>query len=371
MNYAEIIKGIDATINGLNLIKSAIQDSATDAPVTPMSMVAPASLSDSTDTPVIGKFDREQLSSMKYNEFKKLAASLGVKCTGTRDEILDRIMALDIEVTSDDAVVSEPVEEDATPKKTRKSKKVDTPADEEVDQKKSDKPSKGKRNSSKKTSEDTRDEFDEQAEKIAQDTDAEDIITALKDVDVKATKHNYVEKLAYALREGLVETEDDEDEDEEEPDETDEDVVEEEDNTTEDEIEADSYFPQYDPKGFNDPKGKNMTEERHEAIVSLMDGILTDVSEDTLTSEDIEHYIEDNATEEEIDLLGDEYDDNELLKLYMELKKRTIDNDGEEHEEEDPYEVGEHDMCCGHELKYSKKTKKYICEHCGTEYEAE
>ena len=57
--------------------------------------------------------------------------------------------------------------------------------------------------------------------------------------------------------------------------------------------------------------------------------------------------------------------------MYMELVKRSIDNDGEEHEPSDPYELGEHDMCCGHELKYVKKTKKYVCEHCGTEYEAE
>ena len=114
-----------------------------------------------------------------------------------------------------------------------------------------------------------------------------------------------------------------------------------------------------------------MSEERAEAILEKMDEILTDISEDTLTIEDITSYIEDNATQDEIDLLGEEYEDDDLIKMYMELIKRTIDNDGEEHEPSDPYEVGDKDLCCGHELKYVKKTKKYVCEQCGTEYEAE
>ena len=62
---------------------------------------------------------------------------------------------------------------------------------------------------------------------------------------------------------------------------------------------------------------------------------------------------------------------DDFIKLYMELHKRFIDNDGEAHEPSDPYEVGEEDFCCGHPLKYMKKTKKYVCEHCGAEYEAE
>ena len=39
---------------------------------------------------VAGKFDEEQLRNMKYNDFKKFAASLGVDCKGTRDEIMAR-----------------------------------------------------------------------------------------------------------------------------------------------------------------------------------------------------------------------------------------------------------------------------------------
>jgi len=365
MNNAEIIKGIDMTIAGLETIKSALAGNA-EAPATAPSksvakrekvqkeeaMNAPVE-SDGAEA-VVGKFDVEQLQSMKYNDFKKLAASLGVKCTGTRDEIMERILALDVTVTKDDAVVSEPAEEDAE----------ETPA-------KSNKPAKSKKLGKKEADEPTTDEFDEQAEEIAKETPVEDIIEALASVEVKATKKNAVQKLAEALRAGLIELDADDEEDEagDDADDEAEDTAEAvaDDDSEDEEIEADSYFEQYDPNGYNDPT--EMTEERAEAIEAKMDEILTAISDEELTQEDIESYIEDNATEAEIDLLGDDYDDNELIKLYMELVKRTIDNDGNECEPGEPYEVGDRNMCCGHELKYVKKTKKYICSHCGTEYE--
>ena len=370
MNNAEVIKGIEMTIEGLSTIKNALVGADSEAPVTKSKS---QERREAVQNPVAegetvhGKFSVEQLNGMKYNEFKKLAASLGVKCTGTRDEIMERILALDVEVTKDDAVVSEPVEEASA---------------EEVAETKSDRLSTGKRKIAKKADEPTKDEFDEQAEKIADDTPIEDIIDALADVDIKATKKNAIAKLAQALRDGLIEADDeDEDTDEEVEDEDLEDSVEEDEDDSDDEeedsdnedeeddIEADSYFSEYDPKGYNNPD--DMTDERKEAIVNKMDEILTDISEEKVEFSAIEEYIETHATQDEIDLLGEEYDEMEELKLYMELVKRTIDNDGEEHESEDPYEVGEHDMCCGHELKYVKKTKKYICEVCGAEYEAE
>lgn len=370
MNTVAIIKGIDMTIEGLEEIKKALLDSASvetadvateaDASkgkksksverreaIQKEAMNAPTTEVEVAEgESIVTKFDREDLEKMKYNEFKKFASQLGVKCTGTRDEIMERILALDVTVTADDAVVSEPKEEDKAEEK-------------EV---KSDKSSGSKKLGKKKADEPTRDEFDEQAEEVAKETDVADIIEALKEVDIKATKKNAVTMLAKALREGLI-TLDDEDEEESEVEETEE--------TEEDgeEITANSYFPEFDPKGYNNPEG--MSEDRAEAIEAKMDEILNAYSDDSLTEEDIVSYIEDNATEAETDLLGDDYTEEDLLKLYMELVKRTIDNDGEEHEQGEPYEVADKDVCCGHELKYIKKSKKYVCEHCGTEYEAE
>lgn len=377
MNNAEIIKGIDMTIEGLKTLRTAVigvdETADVEQPKTSKSVARRTKVQkeepamnapeETEGEAVVGKFSEADLRAMKYNDFKKLAASLGVKCTGTRDEIMERIMSLDVTVTKDGAEVSEPAEEDK-------------PA-------KSDKPTGGKKLGKKKADEPARDEFDEQAEEVAKETAVEDIISALADVDIKATKKNAVSLLAKALRDGLI-TLDDDDEDEEDDSEEDVEDVEEDADDTEDEDEAeddgdeaeddeevgaDSYFAEYDPDGYNDPE--NMTEERAEAIEAKMDEILTAYSDGTLTDEDVASYVQDNATEAEIDLLGDEQEDEEIFKLYMELVKRTIDNDGEEHEPSDPYEVGDKDVCCGHELKYVKKTKKYVCEQCGAEYEAE
>lgn len=354
-NNVEIIKGINMTIAGLESIKNALAGVEEEAPKSKTVskkekaqeeiMNPPAEETDGSAEVATGKFDVEQLKSMKYNDFKKLAASLGVKCTGTRDEIMERILALDVTVTEDGAEVEEPSEE------------------EEVSTK-SDKPAKSKKLNKAKADEPARDEFDEQAEEIAKDTSVEDIIEALADVDIKATKKNAVEKLAGALREGLIEL-DDEDEDEAEA----EDTADADEAGDEDEITAESYFSELDPEGYNDPD--EMSEERKEAVEAKMDEILTDYSDGNLTDDDIASYVEDNATEAEIDLLGDDYDEEDIFKLYMELIKRTIDNDGEEHEPGEPYEVADKDVCCGHKLKYVKSTKKYVCEHCGTEYEAD
>lgn len=358
MNKVEIIKGIEATIEGLETIKRALGAEEMGAPVEAPAKATktvgakkaqkeatnpPAEETEGSAEVMTGNFDVEQLKSMKYNDFKKLAAQLGVKCTGTRDEIMERILALDVTVTGGEATVEEPAEQ------------------EEKKPAKSGKSIGGKKLAKAKADEPTSDEFDEQAEEIAKDTPVEDIIEALADVKIKATKKDAVVKLADALRRGLIEL------DAEEGEESGEEPADAE-NTDEEEIGADSYFPEYDPKGYNNPE--KMSDERREAVEAKMDEVLTEISEGTLSDDDIASYIEDHATQAEIDLL-EEDDSDEYIKLYMELVKRTIDNDGEEHEPADPYEVGEENMCCGHVLKYSKKNNKYICEHCGTEYEAE
>ena len=370
MNNAEFIKGIEAVVEGLNVIKSALGGEVMNAPET---VEAPAEVSG-------GQYTRKQLESMKYNEFKKLAASLGVKCTGTRDEIIERVLALDTtaeEVT--EAEETAPAEEEKKPKRGRAKKTApaeEVPAEEaeESEEEEDKKIVPVKKKLSKKEEVPARDEFDEQAEAVAEETSVEDIIAALEDAGVKATKKNYMQKLAEALREGLIELGDDEEEDEEaEESDSEEETAEEEDeeesSDDSEEITATSYFSEYDPEGINDPSA--MTKKRAKAVEKKMQSILDDYSNEDVTDDDISDYINDHATSDEVDSLGEDPEPIECLKMYMELVKRTIDDDGEEHDPADPYEIDGHDMCCGHELKYSKKTNKYICEHCGSEYEAE
>ena len=361
-NAESIIKGIDLTIEGLSLIKSALTNASGDttaAPKTTAPATAPAAEGATSYTTA-------ELNAMPYNKFKTLAAKLGVKCTGTRDDIMGRIAALGVISDSDDpAETPAPTETSASEtkkrgklgKKTEPDPEPEEPA--ETTSSKSDKPVGGKRGLVKKTAEPAGDEFDEQAKAIAGDTPVEDIIFALAEVNVKATKKNYLEKLAYALREGLLEPED-------------EGEAEAEANTAvepEDDEDETHYTTAYDPEGYNDPA--SMSDERREAVSTLVDEILTDYSEGKLTAEDMTKFLEENCTEEECALLEDSEDEDELVNFYIEMKKRFIDNDGDAHENEDPYELGESDFCCGHPLKHNRKSGKYICEMCGNEYEAE
>ena len=45
--------------------------------------------------------------SMKYNDLKKLGKTLGVKCTGTREEIVERILNTPVEAGADEVEPSE------------------------------------------------------------------------------------------------------------------------------------------------------------------------------------------------------------------------------------------------------------------------
>lgn len=359
MNNAEIIKGINETIAGLERIKNAIAEE-TSAPAIQTvakeekaTKTAPAKeeKKQTATTESTGAYSREELEAMKYNDLKKLGASLGVKCTGTRDEIVDKILA----------VADAPAETE------------DDGAEEEKPAKKSDKSNimtmeEGKKKLGKKSVKeeaDEEDEFDKQAKEVAEETDAEYIIEALADVGVKATEKNCVAKLADALRKGLIDlSEEDEEGEDEEP-------VEAEDDTTDEdaEITADTYFHEFDPNGYNDPE--EMSEERADAVKTMVEEVLQAIEDEEIGEDDITSFIEDNATEDEKELLPDDYTEEQLIGFYLELRKRFIDNEGNEHDPSDPYELGEENFCCGHKLKYVKKNKTFVCETCGEEYEAD
>ena len=351
MNNAEFIKGIDEVISGLSKIKNAVSEKSVETP-----SVAP------TVTPTEGEtYTVEQLNAMKYNAFKTYAASLGVKCTGTRDEIMARVLkaqGASVEETTEEETVVTPIEapaEKPTKKKSRKAKKET-------------------------------DEFDELAKGFSEEYTAEEILEQLSEVGVDADEDNYVEKLAEALREGLIEVDDDDDdeseevaddsaEDEteaEEVEETEEDAdedeeVEEDDSDEsdeEEEIDENSYFADFDIDGLNDPD--DMTKKRAKAVKSMMKETLDKLFDDKISDKEVKEFVDTYATDDEKELVENEDD---MVCLYLELKKRLIDDDGEEHESEDPYEINGVDMCCAHKLKYIEDSNMYVCECCGSEYE--
>ena len=63
-------------------------------------------------------------------------------------------------------------------------------------------------------------------------------------------------------------------------------------------------------------------------------------------------------------------DDDEILDMYIEASSQLIDDDGEL-VEEGAYTVNGVPFCCGRPLTLDEDNGKYVCEHCGAEYEAE
>lgn len=369
MKNERIIEGLNTVIEGLTVLRDELagEEVVREAPKSrsvsrreKAQTEEPMNKPEETEAPatVTGKFSKEQLDSMKYNELKKLGASLGVPCTGKRGEITARILALDVEVTA------EPTEEGDEGTAEEEENKV-VPID---------KAKKGGLKKSKKTEEVVPQEFIDKAKEIAEETDVEEIAEVLADVGIKANgkKSDITMLLAKALADGLIDIDDeDEEESEEEVEETEAEESEVAEDESEDEAEfsADSYFEEYDPDGVNNPD--NMTEERAEAVHSMMEETIEAIENEQITEKDISTFCENTCTQDELDQLGDDYEFEDLVALYLETKKRLIDDEGNTNEPGEPYEINEENYCCGHALKYDKKGKVFICEVCGNKYEAE
>ena len=317
---------------------------------------------------VEGTLSREQLMSMKFNDLKKLGASLGVSCSGKRDEIIDRILNVPVKAS----VEPEESEDEGTAEKGKvvpisKSKKgglkkkKEEPEEEETAEEEEAGPS---------------EESIKLAEELTEDMSAKEIIDYLAECGIKAKgkKSDVILVLAKGIEDGTVELEDDEEdtEDEEEAEESvdeGEEEVSSDDEEEGEEFNEESYFPEYDEAGYNNPD--SMKEERAEAVKAMMADIIEKVENDELKEEDMQTFLENVCTDEELEALGEDYEFEELVALYCEIRKRFVDDDGEEHEPGDPYELNEKNFCCGHELKYEKKSKTFICESCGEKYTAE
>ena len=333
-------------------------------------MNAPEEKEAGAEVEVEGTLSREQLMSMKFNDLKKLGASLGVSCSGKRDEIIDRILNVSVKASVES---EEPADEGTEEKgkvvpisKSKKGglkKKKEEPEEEETEEEEEAGPS---------------EESIKLAEELTEDMSAKEIIDYLAECGIKAKgkKSDVILVLAKGIEDGTVELEDDEEdtEDEEEA-EAEESVDEGEEEVSSDdeeegeEFNEESYFPEYDEAGYNNPD--SMKEERAEAVKAMMADIIEKVENDELKEEDMQTFLENVCTDEELEALGEDYEFEELVALYCEIRKRFVDDDGEEHEPGDPYELNEKNFCCGHELKYEKKSKTFICESCGEKYTAE
>ena len=285
-------------------------------------------------------FSKEDLDSMAYNDLKKLAKDLGKSGAGAREAIIARILDVDLNADADGDVSAK--EENTTESKSvktgglKKTAKIAKKAEpkEEV-------------------------EVDPVYAKVLEATEelsVEDMADLLQSIGVspKGNREALLDKVYNAVKEGKISLDD---EDEEADTEEATAVTEpDEDSTNEDEDD-----------GVNDPD--NMTDARREACESYEEEIENDVNNGEISMEDIKEFLVEFYGEESKDDI-DKQENTDLVYLYIDAVKRMINDDGELIEE-GAYEVNGVPFCCGRPLQYAEDTGKYICEMCGTEYDAE
>lgn len=300
-----------------------------------------------------GRFTREELDAMKYNDLKKLAAFLEVPCSGTRNEITERMLALKpVPVTVEKGMEEEPEEKVA--KKSPLQKK---------DEKK---PLKAKKDKEPEIPQ----KWVDKAKSAMEDTDRDEVIEVLRDSDVEVEDGVDDGKLlllvAKAFMDGKLEDDDEEEEESPAPAKKESPKVSESKDDDEGEVDAGTYFKDYDKDGVNDPA--NNTKARNDAMIDWQGKFLDKYDDEEVTLEEVTKDLTSICTQDELDALGDDPTEDEIVPLYIETMKRHIDDEGTMHEGGDPYEISGNNFCCGHSL--SEIDGDYVCEVCGTRYEA-
>ena len=262
---------------------------------------------------------REQLDGMTYNNIKKLAKDMGISAVGNREEITNRILGC----TPDETVI---VENEA-------------PEEVPVDEKNNDPI------------------YAKVVDAVADMTN-EEIADVLVDIGLsaKGKREALIEKVVQAVRDGLLDFDDEDEEEETEVAEAP--VAKEAPVEDSDEEEEDNT---------NDIDNPAMTEARKKAILAQDDEIRKQFSKGEVTRDDLVEFLQSfYDTEDDMSDMSDE----DLLDTYIDAVCRLVDDEGDLIEE-GAYSLNGEPACCGRVLNYSEDTKMFICEHCGEEYEAE
>jgi hypothetical protein len=338
---AKIIEGLKAVRDGIDLIiaNADVEVNATPAE-TLVTKVKNVPAVEEKETPVesaVGEVTREQLDGMTYNNLKKFAKDRGISAVGNRDDITARLLGESVE----DAVSSETTEEAPTEKKTRKLGKKSAPEVEEPEK-----------------------ETDPVYAKVLEavkDMSNEEIADVLADIGIsaKGKREALIDKVTQAVRDGLLDLDDDESEEDEAPVETP--------TSKTSKKEAPVEEDEEEEDNINDFENPDMTEARKKAIIAQDKEARDQFSKKKLTRKDCVEFLQQfYDTEDSME----DMNDDDLLDTYIDAVCRLIDDDGDL-TEEGAYELNGQPACCGRILSYSEDTKMFVCEHCGEEYEAD
>lgn len=266
----------------------------------------------------------ESLAEVSYNGLKKLAKDLGVSASGDRETLTANILASVSEDEEEEVSSSEEEIEDAEF------------SEEEEDE----------------DNEEEEDSLAEQIEQATKDMTVEelaDLLVSYK-LPAKGKRQALIDAIIKGVEDGIIEfntgddVDDDEEEDEEEEEIDDAETVEEE----VDEEEVD-----------DSPRGK--------AVQELKDSIEAEFEEGSISRKDLITYINKRmGTKNRMKTV----DDADLLAKYCELQATLIDDDGDLHEEKEPYVLNDEYHCCGEVLQKDEEGD-LVCPICGTCYDGE
>lgn len=326
---AKVIEGLKALKEGIDLILEGIDTQELTTPVKqkeePKKVEAPVeeAPAKTEKAPVEGTFTAEQLEGMTYNNLKKLAKELGLSASGNREEITNRILGEKVEVPAE-AITEEAPEE--------------VPVDEK----------------------DNDPVYAKVVDAVA-DMTTEEIADVLADIGLsaKGKREALIDKVVQAVKDGLLDFDDDDEEVEEPKAEVVEIPVVKESVPADEEDEEDD--------NTNDVDNPDMTKARKEAIIAQDEDVREQFDKGKVTREELVEFLQAfYDTEEDLSDMSDD----EVLDTYIDALCRLIDDDGNIIEE-GAYLLNGEPACCGRALVYSEDTGLFICEHCGEEYEAE
>lgn len=262
----------------------------------------------------------ESLAEVSYNGLKKLAKDLGISASGDRETLTANILAS----VSDEEEEVEGSDED-------------TSSEEEIED--------------AEFSEDDEEEEESLAEQVEQATkdmtveELADLLVSYK-LPAKGKRQALIDAIIKGVEDGIIEfnTGDDVDDEEEEEEETDE-------ETTEEEVDEEEVD--------DSPRGK--------AVQELTDSIEAEFEEGSISRKDLITYINKRmGTKNRMKTV----DDADLLAKYCELQATLIDDEGDLHEEKEPYVLNDEYHCCGEVLE-KDEDGDLVCPICGTCYDGE
>ena len=293
--------------------------------------------------PAAAEEDDTDISEMSYNELKKLCKSRGVSATGGREELIARLSGEDEEAAEDEE------------------------EDEDAD-------------------EDDGEDVQAQVEAATEDMSLEELAEFCSDngLSSKGKREALIARIVKAVEAGDIELEDDDDDDDEEEEEEEEEKPAKKSKKSSekstDKKAADKPSKKAPAKpadeedeedeedeGDDDEEGEE-TPEHKKAVAAYVKDTRAQFKKGKLDRKDLveflcDFYDKDAKTYKKAD-------DDEILDMYIEASSKLIDDDGEL-VEEGAYTVNGVPYCCGRPLTLDEDDGKYVCEHCGAEYEAE